>query len=55
MQPAALHLGLAVATGMFLQTIDMNQDAHLAEALKLRNVLAQFTVGRCRFTPGLNS
>ena len=34
---------LAVATGQYLQTIDMNQDAQLAEALKMRNMLGQFT------------
>ena len=42
-KPENQNLGMALATGMYVQTIDMNQDAHLAEALKLRNVLAQFT------------
>ena len=46
-KPENQNLGMALATGMYVQTIDMNQDAHLAEALKLRNVLAQF-VGNTR-------
>ncbi len=46
-KPENQNLGVAMATGMYVQTIDMNQDCQLAEALKLRNVLAQFT-GRTR-------
>ena len=46
-KPENQNLGMAVATGMYVQTIDMNQDAHLAEGLKLRNVLVQF-VGNTR-------
>ena len=42
-KPENQNLGLAVATGQYLQTIDMNQDAQLAEALKMRNMLGQFT------------
>ena len=41
-KPENQNMGMAVATGLYLQTIDMNQDAQLAEGLKLRNVLAQF-------------
>ena len=42
-KPENQNLGMAFVTGMYVQTIDMNQDCQLAEALKARNVLAQFT------------
>ena len=42
-KPENQNLGMACVTGMYVQTIDMNQDCQLAEALKARNILAQFT------------
>ena len=42
-KPENQNLGMAFATGLYLQTIDMNQDCQLAEALKMRNALAAFT------------
>lgn len=38
-KPENQNMGLVWSRGMYVQTIDMNQDAHLAEGLKLRNVL----------------
>ena len=42
-KPENQNLGMAFATGLYLQTIDMNQFRQLAEALKMRNALAAFT------------
>ena len=42
-KPENQNLSMACVTGMYVQTIDMNQDCQLAEALKARNILAQFT------------
>ena len=42
-KPENQNLGMPFATGLYLQTIDMNQDCQLAEALKMRNALASFT------------
>ena len=42
-KPENQNLGMAFAAGLYLQTIDMNQDCQLAEALKMRNALATFT------------
>ena len=39
-KPENQNLGMPFATGLYLQTIDMNQDCQLAEALKMRNALA---------------
>ena len=41
-KPENQNLGMAFCEGLYVQTIDMNQDCQLAEALKMRNALCAF-------------
>ena len=41
-KPENQNMGLVWTRGMYIQTIDMNQDASLAEAMKVRNLLSMY-------------
>ena len=41
-KPENQNLGLVWARGNYIQTIDMNQDANLAEGMKMRNLLSLY-------------
>jgi len=43
-KPENQNMGLVWCRGNYVQTVDMNQDAHLAEGLKIRNLLAVYSM-----------